>query len=311
MCDEESLPKHWPDPKKKIFHLVRQLYGQMVSGKRRYVIMHTYERWFFCKRTEAGTLEISRPFKSTDSQPSVFQAIKTMTGFENHELVDAPVHPSSAKKAARTQHKISSNRDDSQQQKRPKLLPSYNGGENLASTLFVWDCELFDTTSTTQLLTTPKDPSVLVKLQRDPRVSHVAKEMANEAEMFQVLAGKSDLEGVLPRFRGYSTHLGVGMICIERELDDFDDMCLENLSDELKRSAVRGVELLSKAGVLHNDIALRNIVQSRDDPTRAKIIDLGRAVFCKDKERLSEQIVQFLLGVSVSVDQIATARSTS
>jgi hypothetical protein len=36
-------------------------------------------------------------------------------------------------------------------------------------------------------------------------MSHVAKEMANEAEMFQALAGKSDLEGVLPRFRGYST----------------------------------------------------------------------------------------------------------
>jgi serine/threonine protein kinase len=83
--------------------------------------------------------------------------------------------------------------------------------------------------------------------------------------------------------------------------------------DELKQSAVRGVELLSKAGVLHNDIALRSIVQSRDDSTRAKIIDFGRAVFCKDKERLLEQNerIQFLLGVSVSVDQIATARSTS
>jgi hypothetical protein len=144
-------------------------------------------------------------------------------------------------------------------------------------------------------------------------MSHVAKEMANEAEMYQALAGESDLEGVLPRFRGYSTHLGVGMTCIERELDDFDDMGVENLSDELKQSAVRGAELLSKAGILHNDIALRNIVQCRDDPTRAKIIDLGRAVFCKDKERLSEQIerIQFLLGGSVSVYQIATARSTT
>jgi hypothetical protein len=182
MRDEESLPKHWPNPKKKIFHLVRQLYGQMVSGKRRYDIMHTYERCFFCKRTEAGTLEISRPFKSTDSQPSVFQAIKTMTGFENHQLVDAPVHLASASKAVRTQRKRSSNRDDSHLKRHLKLPPSDNGGpnvregfgrgegtgaslgpENLASALFVWDCELFDTTSTTQLLTTPKDPSVLVK----------------------------------------------------------------------------------------------------------------------------------------------------
>jgi hypothetical protein len=160
MRDEESLPKHWPNPKKKIFHLVRQLYGQMVSGKRRYDIMHTYERWFFCMRTEAGTLEISRPFKSTNSQPSVFQTMKTMTAFENHELVNAPVHPSSTGKAARTQRKRSSNRDDSQPKKTPKLPPSYNGGpiigdgfgrgdgtgessgpENLASTLFVCDCE--------------------------------------------------------------------------------------------------------------------------------------------------------------------------
>ena len=72
-----------------------------------------------------------------------------------------------------------------------------------------------------------------------------------------------------------------------------------------------GIELLSKAGVLHNDIALRNIVQSKDDPTRAKIIDLGRAVFSKDKERLSEQIerIKFLLGVSM--DQIATSSWTT
>ena len=50
-------------------------------------------------------------------------------------------------------------------------------------------------------------------------MSHVAKEMANEAEMFQALAGKADLQGVLSCFWGYSTHLGVGMTCIERELE--------------------------------------------------------------------------------------------
>jgi hypothetical protein len=33
-------------------------------------------------------------------------------------------------------------------------------------------------------------------------------------------------------------------------------------------------EALSDAGVLHNDIALRNFVRSRDDPNRAKIIDM-------------------------------------
>lgn len=331
MRDEESLPDHWPSQKRKIFHLVRQLYGQMVSGRRRYGTMHTYERWFFCRRTEDGTLGISRPFASTDLEPSVFQAIKTLAGFENHELVNAPVHPSSARKADRSVRKRPRSCDDSQRQKPPKLPPSYYKGsntgtegslgqgdgtgsssvpENLASTLFVWDCKLFDTTSTMQLLTTPKYPSILVKLQRDPRMSHVAKEMANEAKMYRELAARSDLDGVLPRFRGYSTHLGVGMTCIERQLDDFDDIGLENLSDELKQSALRCVKALSKAGVLHGDIALRNMVQSRDDPSQAKIIDLGRAVFCKNKELLADQIERVNILLGLRVDQIATSGST-
>ena len=57
-----------------------------------------------------------------------------------------------------------------------------------------------------------------------------------------------------------------------------------------KRSAVQCVDALSKAGVLHNDIALRNFVQCKDDPNRAKIIDFGRAVFSNDVERLKKQL---------------------
>lgn len=47
---------------------------------------------------------------------------------------------------------------------------------------------------------------------------------------------------------------------------------------------------MSESGVLHSDLALRNFVQSRADPTQAKIIDFGRSKFSDNKERLAKQI---------------------
>ena len=73
--------------------------------------------------------------------------------------------------------------------------------------------------------------------------------------------------------------------------DDFDDIGLDNLSDQLKRSAVRAVKVISEAGILHNDLELRNFVQSAADPNCAKIIDFGRATFSSDSKLLAKQVV--------------------
>jgi tRNA A-37 threonylcarbamoyl transferase component Bud32 len=72
---------------------------------------------------------------------------------------------------------------------------------------------------------------------------------------------------------------------------------------------VRGVQALSQAGILHNDLELQNIVRSKDDPNRAKIIDLGRAKFSDDEERLSEQVedAKALLGIGEKCNQSTTA----
>ena len=77
---------------------------------------------------------------------------------------------------------------------------------------------------------------------------------------------------------------------------------LENISQELKLSAVHSVRLLSEAGVLHNDLELRNIVQSKDDPCRAKIIDFGRASFSSDTGLLTKQVerIKYILGLPSS-----------
>ena len=101
----------------------------------------------------------------------------------------------------------------------------------------------------------------------------------------------------IPCYYGYSTHLGVSMLCLSMEGSDFDDLGIENLPEELKMAAMESLQQLSQSGLLHNDLALRNIVQSRNDPKRAKIIDFGRADFSDDELLLQEQTeyLKFLL----------------
>ena len=154
----------------------------------------------------------------------------------------------------------------------------------------MWDCELYDYTDHVLLLTTRKHPSVIVKLQKDPKKQFVADETANEAAIYKMLRRNTATKGVVPEYHGISVHLGVAMACVERELDDFEDLGLANVSVKLRQSAVHAIETLSKAGVLHNDIELRNIVKSSSDPECAKIIDFGRASLSQDKKRLADQV---------------------
>jgi len=150
------------------------------------------------------------------------------------------------------------------------------------------------------MMTTSKYPSLVVKVQQNPRKLHVADEMAHEADIYAALGDHEAVQAVIATFRGHSTHLGVAMTCIEREMDDLEDIGLENVSEALKHSAVQAVCLLSEAGLLHNDLELRNIVQSKDDPDRAKIIDFGRAVFTSDQQLLADQVarIKILLGIT-------------
>jgi tRNA A-37 threonylcarbamoyl transferase component Bud32 len=88
----------------------------------------------------------------------------------------------------------------------------------------------------------------------------------------------------------------VPLLCLGLEGLDFEDIGVENLSHELKVSAVESLQLLSQAGLLRHDLALRNIVQSKENPKQAKIIDFGRAEFTEDRHLLQEQ-VEFLKSI--------------
>jgi hypothetical protein len=172
-------------------------------------------------------------------------------------------------------------------------------GKNLAASLYPWNCEVYDATDNILLMTTLNYPSLLVKMQQNPQKHHVLEKMTHEAEVYAALRDNKAVQEAVVAFHGHSTHLGVAMTCIEREMDNLDDIGLEYVSDALKRSAVHAVRLLSNAGLLHNDLELCNIVQCKDDPDRAKIIDFGRAVFTSDQHLLAEQVerIKSLLGV--------------
>jgi len=314
MQAEVPLPRSWPLKKKKVFHLVRQLYGQMVADHCRYGVFHTYDLWIFCKRSTDGTLFLSRAFRRKGTSPSVCQAIKTLIGFRDYRFSAPPaMHPSSASKMPQNKKPRKSykpppkpplppsNRDDGFDGKpRGKRGGSKaKDGDNLAATLSSWEMNVYDRTEKVLLLTTPKYPSVLVKMQQKPTLLHVSREMKHEADFYATMQDISELEDVIPKYYGYSTHLGVALTCVERESDNFDDICVENLPEALKHSAVQAVEALSRVGVLHNDLELHNIVQSRNDPMKAKIIDFGRAEFSSDRNCLNDQVehVKFLLGL--------------
>lgn len=90
--NNRALPKSWGEDKKKGFHLIRQVYGQMVASRKRYGVIHVYERWWFCQRTAPGDLMISRPFNRTDTSPSVFQAILALAIQPDHVMSYAGHH---------------------------------------------------------------------------------------------------------------------------------------------------------------------------------------------------------------------------
>jgi serine/threonine protein kinase len=171
--------------------------------------------------------------------------------------------------------------------------------EMLASRITMGDCDIVDVTDNAQLLTYRKDESILIKLQRDPQKAHVGNEIRHEALVYERLSRMKGFNNAVPSFHGYSSHPGVALLCLSREGPDFEDLGCENISRDLKMSAVDSLQCLSDAGILHGDLALRNVVQSRENPNQAKIIDFGRARFSSDRLALQEQVdaLKILLGI--------------
>lgn len=92
IANERPLLQSWSHKKVKIFHLIRQVYGQMVASHRRYGVIHLWEVWWFCRRTDEGVLLISRPFTRQETSPSIFQVILALSLQMDHDMEELAVH---------------------------------------------------------------------------------------------------------------------------------------------------------------------------------------------------------------------------
>src|SRR5262249_4103894 len=115
---------------------------------------------------------------------------------------------------------------------------------------------------------------------RDPRLAHHALELENESKMYQLMWDCSD---AVPVFFGFTNKSGVPLILLSAEVptitnasiginghlsqclqgSNFEDIGIENLPLSLRVSAVRALKKISSLGILHGDIALRNVVRSK------------------------------------------------
>jgi tRNA A-37 threonylcarbamoyl transferase component Bud32 len=175
-----------------------------------------------------------------------------------------------------------------------------------ASCIQLSECQLLWTTEFIKILLT-KCGYGIVKMVRDPRMTFQAAELQHEARIYRILMNAACADAV-PEFFGFSDRYGVPLLCVAAEGDDFEDIGLENISSDLKHSAVAALERISECGILHGDLAMRNIVRSRHRHESAKFIDFGRAQTTKNTKLLDAQVIALknMLGIgrdSASVDR--------
>jgi predicted Ser/Thr protein kinase len=165
-----------------------------------------------------------------------------------------------------------------------------------ASDVELWHCNLLDALTGVKILST-RCGSRFVKMVRERRMTRAVAEMEREAATYEFVQEQDPNSDAVPAFFGMSDHPGVPLILLSMEGPSFEEIRLENLSNELKKSAVESLRCLATMGILHGDIALRNVVQGKSNQHKAKIVDFGRSSICSDQTLLRGQVdaLEYLL----------------
>lgn len=296
----KEMPKSFPNRVERlVHHLIRQVYGQMVTDDFRFGVFHMYEVWWFCKRTDDGTLLISDRYQLDSLSPSILQILYAMGHSNEHFLKSVPARAQQSPVETKIDTKAGSNMRDnrkSSQSSKTKGAGTKNamtiaapGPPSTAlclDTIQLEDCDLLMTSKYMKLLATPCGRGVLKMVRDTHRMKDAVRELENEVAVYRHLQAQK-CTGV-PVFYGCSDRLG---LCVERGESDFEDIGIENISSDLKQSAMQVMGELSRCGVLHGDVALRNFVRSTGDPNKALVIDFGRARLVKDTKMLEQQVV--------------------
>jgi hypothetical protein len=147
----------------------------MVATDRMYGVIHLYEMWWFCCRTDSWDLLISDPLKYTDTSSSFFQALFALTLQNVHIMPHANHHimPPTPSTARRTEYEDVDEEDPKPPSKTgPKswnLLQKFvrcggdkrgqqgkhrtdDGQEELAADILMIDCDIEGHNDNVQLL---------------------------------------------------------------------------------------------------------------------------------------------------------------
>ena len=91
---------------------------------------------------------------------------------------------------------------------------------------------------------------------QNSRSIHVLKEMSHKADFYSSVQELSEVEEVVQKNFGCSTHLGVAISCFELESDDFDD----NDGETCQWHQSIPCTSIKQTHIPHNDLELHNFV---------------------------------------------------
>lgn len=250
-----GVPKTWGVEKKKVYHLIRQVYGQMISDKLRHGVFHIYEIWWFCSLQSDGTMRISNGFNRDATNPSVLHGLRTLEHMEHKFKRAIQQHPASPNtkpepmkrekrgrdndgggkclpKAARTTSSKAAAKNASQATKSrsknaSRNCPSSSGLRLATSDIELSSCQHLATNQFTKVFSTECGLG-FVKIVIDSIMGDQVQAMENEARIYSHLL-REGVGSEVPTYYGFSSHLGVPLLCTGMEGPDFEDIGLTNL----------------------------------------------------------------------------------
>lgn len=311
---EKKIPEGWAEDRKKVFHLIRQIYGQACADNIDLGFVHTYEQWWFFKKTPKDFF-ISKGFRKTCTNPTVLQCVLFLVNQssevqrKNPEALSTAVptsdgkrQPGNGKQPEKSRQPFSERSTSNKQQNPGKLAEGGASTHTMprSSDLALYgtdienicwaECQLLLSNEYMKCFSTLE--GAFVKMITKTDISWRMEEIQNEALIYNILHTRLTDKEVVPAFFGFCNIYREPYICLSLEGENFEDIGIENIEEEIKLSALYAMQQISDAGVLHGDIALRNIVVSKSDPRKAKIIDFGRGSQSNKKYLLDGQVVQ-------------------
>ncbi|KAH9069253.1 hypothetical protein Ae201684P_004942 [Aphanomyces euteiches] len=273
---------------RKVFHAVRQLYGYMATNNSRYGILTTFTTTFLFKQDYQGKLFISKGLAADKFDPiTVLEAIARLLLIDHlpagKDLSEAKLptimNPSAqemSKPSKSAGKKKRSPRNQREKGTKP-ATPRHLRKKTTESSASIVSTELDDIPVAIKAVDTCKKPALLDELQQECDAYVALKTLQGVCIPKLVRHAPVVLwEGILD-----------GLVLSFIKGQTLEKMGLDGIATiplECRQQAVQDLRKIHSLGVLHGDMAERNLIWCEDDRPRIVFVDFGRAVTSCDVE---------------------------